>query len=245
MKIATLKERIEKKTATIEKKRNTIGKKTKQIEKKSELVRNLGYDPNGDRYQAQDTANHHEVYWTMCDIENLKDDIKRLNSEITECEETLAKYEKQLAGEMEKEATYIKEVPDIMKTLEADLIREWDEYDKNRRDYLIKEYKELGYNAFIKKHNCTDYEFRFKTDEDIHKANESDARFFILDLLNRVKEVTGEVTDWDDIRLEYGNAFPVLNGIVKGKEGTAVVESIYAGGYNIQRLHIRTLVKAF
>ena len=244
MKIETLKERIEKKQSQIERKQKTIEKKMAQIEKKSAKVRNLGYDPEGSRYQAQDTPDHHEVYWTMCEIGYLEDDIKRGTSEIEECKATLEKYEAQLAGEMEREATFIKEVPQAMKDLEEMLIARWDEGDKKRREFYHREYKVLGYTEFIKKHHHSAYEYMYTTDEQIHDSNVKDARFFILDLLNRVKDITGEVTDWSGIYLEQGNHFPVLNGIVIGKEGKAEVESILAGGYNIQRLHIRTLVKA-
>lgn len=244
MKIETLKERIEKKQAQIERKQNTIEKKTKQIEKKKAKVRSLGYDPEGSRYQAQDTADHHEVYWTMCEIGNLEDDIKRGTGEIEECKATLEKYEAQLKGEMEKEATFLTEVPEAMKTLEAELIAKWDEDDKHRREFYRSEYKRLEYKEFIKKYHHSGYEYRYITDDQIHDSNVKDARLFILDLLNRVKDITGEVTDWSGIHLTYGNTFPVLNGLVIGKEGKAEVESILAGGYNIQRLHIRTLVKA-
>lgn len=244
MNIKTLEERIEKKQAQIERKKNTIVKKMAQIEKKGTKVRNLGYDPDGDRYQAKDTADHHEVYWLMCDINSLKEDIKRGEGEIKECEQTLEKYEAQLKGELEKEATFIKEVPQAMKDLEANLIERWDADDTRRREHLRKMRKELSYDEFIKRYHHSGWEFTYITDEDIHKANVRDARYFILDLLNRVKDITGEVTNWSEIYLTNGNNFPVLNGYVEGKEGRAEVESILAGGYNIQRLHIRTLVKA-
>lgn len=79
---------------------------------------------------------------------------------------------------------------------------------------------------------------RYKSYAEIAKENERDARVLIIDLYNRIKTVTGEVTEWADIRVS-GNA---LNGFVVGKEGRAKVETTLAGGYNIQRLHIRVLV---
>lgn len=244
MKIETLQERIEKKQNTIEKKQSAIAKRMAKIEKISAKVAAMGYDPNGDRYQAIDTADHEDIYWLMCDIENAKDSIESLKDQIEECKATIEKYEKQLAGEIEKEATFIYEVPQAMKDLEAMLIEKWDESDKVRREFYRSEYDKLGYGEFVKKHRAAAYNFMHLTDEEIHKANEKESRAFILDLLNRVKDITGEVTSWAGISLTMGNNLPVLNGFVEGKEGSAEVESILAGGYNIQRLHIRTLVKA-
>ena len=59
------------------------------------------------------------------------------------------------------------------------------------------------------------------------------------DLYNRVVAFTGEITDASGIR--WGGK--CLDGIIIGKEGKAIVETIGAGGYNIQRWHLRTLVK--
>ena len=65
----------------------------------------------------------------------------------------------------------------------------------------------------------------------------------IINLYYRVRNITGEIVDWSGISAEVGTqGFPVLTGYVIGKEGRAFVETILAGGYNIQRLHIRVLV---
>ena len=231
MKIETLKERIEKKKAQIEKKKGTIEKKQNLIIKKMDKF-----------YKEKDEV---EARWLKREVEHLEEDIKRLRGEIEEAEATLKKYRKQLEGEIEREAQFIKEVPQQAKDMEQMLIERWDEADKDRRASLMEEEKEIGYRAFVQKHSYADYEFLMKTDEEIHKRNVKDARVFVLDLLHRTKEITGEIVSWSDVHLTVGtNGFPVLNGYVEGKEGRAIVESIYAGGYNIQRLHVRVLVKA-
>lgn len=64
------------------------------------------------------------------------------------------------------------------------------------------------------------------------------AESLIMNLYSRIHAITGEVTDWDGIHYSGG----ALNGVVYGKLGSVRVESILAGGYNIQRLHVRVLV---
>ena len=239
MDIKTLQDRIEKKEKMIEKKRGTIEKKTALIEKKENKI--AGYKNYSQWYKDTD-ENYKELVYTK---EWLEDDVKRLHSEIEEAEATLKKYRAQLAGEIEKENMFVREVPKQVKDMEQMLIDRWDEADKNRRSSLAKQYSELGYMAFVEKYSYADYELMHTDDEQIHKRNVKAARNFVLDLINRTKDITGEITAWSDIELEVGtNGYPVLNGYVQGKEGRAVVESIYAGGYNIQRLHVRVLVKA-
>ena len=81
-------------------------------------------------------------------------------------------------------------------------------------------------------------------DEKIKARNERDGKNLILDLLKRVTKITGPVMDWSGLHLTQGNMGLVLNGLVIGEDGKARVESILAGGYNIQKLHVRVLVKA-
>lgn len=250
MKIETLKERVEKATTKIEKKQNTIVKKTAQIEKKNLFLEKLGFAgyTRDMYYEVRNTLSDDvatDLYWTICEIDGLEDDIERNKREIEETKKTLAKYEAQLAGEIEKESIFLREIPESMKLMQTQLVEKWDEWDKERREFVSQKYRELGYTQFFKKYNYSDYELMYESDEHIHESNMNDAKMLILNLYNRVKAITGEVTDWAGIYCTNGNMCPVLNGTVIGKEGRANVESILAGGYNIQRLHVRVLVHEF
>lgn len=260
MKIQTLKERMEKLQTKMDKKQGTIEKKQKSVQKKiADLQKkfNITYDENRRLYtnDLKELGLNQEdawtAYWLQCDIDSLMDDLERLPKEIAEMQKTMEKYEGQLAGEIAKESMFITEVPEILKQMEVQLVAEWDRWDKERQERLQKKYDEVGWDGFIHgteehhywdKHTYADYEFMRESMESIHESNCRFARQEVLDLFIRVKDVTGEITDWSGIRCEQGNDFPVLTGTVVGKEGKAHVETILAGGYNIQRLHIRTLV---
>lgn len=168
----------------------------------------------------------------------LRDDIKRLTKEVAELEVLIEKYNKQLTGEMERESMFV-QIPEILHELAKELVERWTEWDINRRAFLQEEYSKLGYKGFWqKRYSMTDYNLMRMSDAAIRENNEKDADAAIKDLFLRVHEITGEITGWDCIK---GNGV-TLNGVVEGKAGRARVETIYAGGYNIQRLHLRTLV---
>ena len=231
MKLETLNERIANAEAKISKKQNTITKKAALIEKKNAQI-------------AKET-NENERYWLVCDTNHLREDILRLEREIKETEKTLENYRAQLSGEIERQNLLTKEVPETLKTLQQELVEEWDRYDKNRKQKMLDDYYTMSYHDFCIKYRGEDTELRYKTDEQIHAANVRDAEGIILNLVNRVKSITGEITDWAGMHLAPNNmGWSILNGRVEGKEGIAYVESIGAGGYNIQRYHIRVLVKS-
>lgn len=231
MKIETLKERIAKAEEKISKKQNTIQKKTAAVEKK--------------QAELSKAANDQERYWIECDIGWLEYDLKRLASEIKETEKTLENYRAQLAGEIKRQDLLTKEVPETLKSLQTELVTEWDAYDKERRARMQNDRRTMDYHEYCMKYRGQNTELRTMTDEQIHTANVRDAEAIILNLVNRVKGITGEITDWGNLYLQPdNNGFSILNGRVEGKEGIAYVESIGAGGYNIQRYHIRVLVKS-
>lgn len=227
-------ERIQKANEKIKKKQGTIAKKQVLIAKKQSAVEMM---------KGSDKYTEDNIYWTECDIKYLAQDIARLEKEIPEIRKTVEKYKKQLAGEIEKEALLTKTMPEEFRTLKNTLVEKWDAFDLERKEFFRKKSEEMEYREFIRQYKYSAYDLAWHTSaEEIHKKNEKDAEYFIIDLYNRVKVITGEVTNWEGIRLTMGNSFPVLEGTVQGKEGKARVETILAGGYNIQRLHIRTLV---
>lgn len=233
MRIETLSERIANAENKIGKKQRTILKKQVLITKKQHLL-DTKYLANSDSPEAK------ALKW---DIEYYTDDISRLEREIAETTLALDNYRKQLTGLMERVSVLITDMPDVLRKLQEELVMRWDKWDMERRDKIITDYRELDYKEFSRRHTHADAELKGKSDEQIHESNLQAAENLIIDLIYRVRSITGEITDWSNIRATAGTGgFTVLNGTVIGKEGIACVESITAGGYNIQRLHIRVLV---
>ena len=212
MTITTLKERIQKVEAKIAKKENTIQKKQ-------------GWIASGKKDES-------ECSW-------LQEDIVRLGKEIAEAKKTLDEYNNQLAGAIERESILISEIPEVLKSMQDQLVEEWDAWDMRRKTNLQAKYQELGWKKFFEAgFSRADYEFKDISKEQIHNNNVEYAKDAIIDLYNRVKAITGKVTDWGNIHCG-GKA---LNGWVAGENGKAKVETIGAGGYNIQKYHLRVLV---
>ena len=105
-----------------------------------------------------------------------------------------------------------------------------EDVDKHMTDEFRLGWKKYIYNCETEK----DVMLR-KFFEENHKTVES----LVLDLQNRIAYKVGEITDYSHLKVDM----KALNGVVTGQLGTCRVESILAGGYNIQRLHVRVLVK--
>lgn len=250
-KLTKAEEKLTKKQALLKKYEAKVAKIEKQI------VAN-GWDLEAGKYQLyvdgaeRQSEEYNKSYWTFCDLADAKESVKNTVKAIAEQERIVEKWRN--ATETAKKAEKIRdnEYPEIFKTFRNNVVKAWTAHDMKVKAFYRAQYNSLmeefgnwdGYTAFIKKYKHSAYEFMNTDEEDFRKANEKSADRLVLNLWNRVKEKTGTPTEFD-LHLENGNAWEgiVINGVVKGTEGNAVVESIYAGGYNIQKLHIRTLVK--
>ncbi len=235
-----LKERIAKVEERISKKQKIIESKKKLLEKKQQAIIRAGYDLDDKEASKQDMT----IFWLFCDVDFLKEDLERLPKEIEELTKTLENYQNQLVGQMDKEDTYVTEVPEVLKAMERELTEKWTAFDIQRKNQIWEAKRSLSYADCRRMFSA--YEFNtlaYKSDEEIKKDNEKDAKVMVLNLYNRIKDITGDVTDWSGIKLAQGaRGSATLNGIVTGVKGKCKVESIYAEG-PVQRLHVRVLTK--
>lgn len=120
-------------------------------------------------------------------------------------------------------------------------------YPKKPMESYLKE-KELDYKTIkAKERDFAGYmvikmcDFRDKEERLawLEKQMEAEKKAKMIDLILRVNKVVGVITDAGGLMINNkGN----LDGIIVGEEGTAKIETISAGGYNIQCFHFRTLV---
>ena len=129
-----------------------------------------------------------------------------------------------------------------------------------KREYARE--AELGYNYAVMKNDETlkairseitdirrsysEFEWRelpYLSEEQVHELNVKSAKDLVQNLYERVCHIVGFFEDASGLQVSRNNAgFAEINGIVKGNGKIAKVQSVGAGGWNIQRFHIRVLV---
>lgn len=237
MKSKELLEKLEAAQQKVTKLEGTIARHEAQAQKKLALIREKGYNEN-DRYCMEGTEAHHDAYWLICEYSSKLEDKRGAERKLRDAQQVVDNWQDKLNKQLKLERTYEMEMPEIFKQCQQELADEWTATDIKARERMRKNKQELSYEEFRKLYKWTQEDELNRTDAQLKEANMRTAEAFIIDLYNRVKAVTGSVTDWSHIH--YGGK--ALNGIVKGENGTARVETIGAGGYNIQRYHLRVLV---
>lgn len=108
--------------------------------------------------------------------------------------------------------------------------------------YRIEEIFKSEYYASINTFTKSLVGFHNKIDEDtLKKEIEREKVRKYKDLVARISNCVGEIKDVKN--LSIGDQNGEINGFVIGSKGKAEVETISAGGYNIQCFHYRVLVK--
>ena len=245
-----LQERISKAQEQITKKQNLITKMEDRIAKNRIKLQKLGFTEEqievgiDNPWNIPDDHPECEKGYNLCySIGTAMESITNAKKALPELQEKLQKYEADLKT-VTAEDNRIGQIPDILLQYKDTLVKAFDADDFERQNFLAEEHKKLHYDEFFRKYKGTDYNLIWMSEEEIHKSNTKTADALIRNLWTRVKDICTDVTAID-LHLENGNQWEgiCINGTVKGSTGIATVKSIYAGGWNIQKLHIRTLVQ--
>ena len=228
-------ERINKAQETVRKLNELIWKREAKLKKlNKELAKASDKAENGHRFSPKEM-----VQWNIDDEQDALEENKK---KLPEKQAILEKWQKKLE-EVNAENKRLDEIPEQLKKLQQELAEKIATSDMNRRKRMYKDYKEMEYKEFTKKYSYTEREyFMGRSDKDFEEMAKRDAvaeaKWWILDLINRVEKKVGEITEW---KLWFTSK--ALNGYVTGTKGSATIETIIAGGWNIQRRHNRVLVK--
>ncbi|MFA7708474.1 MAG: hypothetical protein WCX73_05985 [Candidatus Pacearchaeota archaeon] len=247
MTVNELIERIEKKLKDIEKRKNLIQK----LEKKIETL--TGYDlkwAKDDLQTSNDKLKDLEIQLTNLYKQKEKQESKNNIERIPVIEEFLEQWKVKVIEWFKMDYQRLKEYKKELKQKEEEL-RQWQQENKIYhwgKETKEKE-KELGidYETKTKKlhmffHSLTLNLIQFgkEWEEQLEKEIEKDKNNKRELLVLRVKKITGKILDASFLHMGVNGE---INGYIIGEKGKAKVETITAGGWNIQCYHFRVLVK--
>lgn len=181
------------------------------------------------------------------DVSIKREDIKSATSKLAEAREALKAKER--AARLEALQT----LPSLEKYRELYKGRELTDYDlanlwpRRDVDAFLSE-RGLEYRQIQKKLREAGDQITLRLleirDEDereawLEKTMDEEKRAKLLDLIGRIMSTVGTITDAAAL---YIGPEGDINGIIVGTEGKAKIQTIGAGGYNIQCFHFRTLI---
>lgn len=250
----------------IEKAKDFISKKYSTIERKKELI-----NKKSDKLLV---LNDQEKRWMECGIENLRDDIKSLERQISEKKISLKKYENELKIIIEKEnSRNIKVILDFLERWKQQVkgfyesnvnawietLNKYREEDRKHCEWYNTHFAERNNKELIKQmeepvkvakmehkqYNFLDSymdrhgnEYALNT-EKLQKDLDYEANRKYDFIIERTNKIVGEIIDATNLDIgEKGD----LNGYIIGTKGKASVQTVGAGGYNIQCYHFRTII---
>lgn len=191
-------------------------------------------------------------------------DFKVTNRELGDALNALENYKAQLEKEQEKaESRNIKAIIDFLENWKAKVIEYYHESLPKFLEAREQYYKEERENSamwgkipsreYFAKYHALKAKFHMAwgfmeeyvtghesiDDEKLKKDLDKEADAKYDDIIERTNELIGKIEDASGLRI---GAKGDLNGYIIGERGIVKVETISAGGYNIQCYHFRTLV---
>lgn len=172
------------------------------------------------QFYFEELDNYNEIFKERSEIGRELRRLEKINNDLWKQVESEEDYDK-LSKEIEKSNFELNEV---------------EKQYKIANEIARKKAKEIELSSFVKDALCYGKESKNR----IIKLVESEAVAKEKMLIARVNKAVGIILE---AKALYVGVNGELNGYIKGEDGTCKIETIYAGGYNIQCLHYRVLVK--
>lgn len=253
---------LDKVNADIEKRIANNDKTRAKIEKvRSEMIEKGYWDPEtdehiGDMWSYDEKTR--DIIWKLQDwIYNLSESEKKLK----ELEQKRVRAEQQYQKDLMTQEK-VAAIPPILQDLKSAVADEIYENLINKQNRIKEAVAEdrAYYDEWRKEHPyqpmpvdrvreidklrkvfgaATVEKLRYATDKEVRRDADSYAEGYVMNLIDRVTKYVGTITDYSNLYLTG----PAINGIVVGERGRVRLETILAGGWNIQCLHNRVLVK--
>lgn len=266
--IETLKDRIAKAEAFIEKKGATISKKTDLINKKKVAIAMGKADAQWTQYEIESLED--DIKRLMADREDKEKSLKQYRIQLDEamnvkrdCKplcEFLDGWKERVKAwylKMEKDWTRLDAYNNYLRA-DTRACNYWNsgrtqdvyngkltkEEAREKYESLRKEatrLKEAYYNTYGEVHELVQKAFCTKVPyaDLVEKMLQREWESKYDDLIYRATKYVGQFTDVDHLKIGSNGS---INGYIEGTNGKAKVETIWAGGWNIQCRHFRVLI---
>lgn len=195
-----------------------------------------------------------ELYRAYCDLNEANNTLSKYQSKIDEIdnfenEEKIPAIWEFLQNWKEKTYQYIIENNELLTTLNNNYESALEEFRKNTEGFELMNWREkyrlesqFKQDYYSDIHSLTYVVRDYKGNVDTAKLNKvlnEDVKVKYQDLVHRITEKAGVIQDASDLHI---GAKGEINGKVIGNKNTVWVETVSAGGYNVQIFHYRTLV---
>lgn len=123
----------------------------------------------------------------------------------------------------------------------------WDDFNNWHQAHMTERF-DIGYGYDVSPHQYYIFHRQLTKEQSeiilyglygVYERNMKAAEKFVKHLEERITAITGEIKEISEYFSENGKGWKV-----HGEKANAIVLQIYAGGYNIVRLHVRFLIKA-
>lgn len=200
--------------------------------------------------------NERDIKWTTKDLEQAKASLEKYRADLAEAIEKANSRNVQVIldfledWKVKTKKYYMDSVEGYIEALklwykqDSEYCEWWNNQRRNHTKEEIAEKREerqMHKESFARRWSWMfPYMEGYKFDEeklDRDLKNEADRKYDFI--IERTNAIVGTITDASNL---YIGEDAELNGYIIGDRGTAKVQTIGAGGWNIQRFHFRTLV---